>query len=343
MIFDPIKNLISSDLAIDLGTTNTLIYIRGKGIVLNEPSVVTIHEDGHGVKKVIAVGKEAKKMRGRTPSNIKSIRPLKEGVISDFEITEVMLRHFIKKVSSRLSMMWMRIIISVPSGITQVEKRAVIESARLAGARKVFLVEEPMAAAIGAGLPIVQPTSNLIVDIGGGTTEVALISMSSMVYSKSMRVGGDNMDEAIIQNIKQKYKLLVGERTAELIKMTIGNAFPGSKVKRAKIKGRDLVTGIPKIIVITDDEVREFLNEPIKTILEALKVVLEQTPPELAADIVDTGIVLTGGGALLKNIDKFLMDEIKLPITITEDPLTTVVLGSGKILDNLNMLNEVGI
>jgi rod shape-determining protein MreB len=343
MIFDPVKNLISSDLAIDLGTTNTLIYIRGKGIVLNEPSVVTIHEDGHGVKKVIAVGKEAKKMRGRTPSNIKSIRPLKEGVISDFEITEVMLRHFIKKVSSRLSMMWMRIIISVPSGITQVEKRAVIESAKLAGARKVFLVEETMAAAIGAGLPIAQPTSNLIVDIGGGTTEVALISMSSMVYSKSMRVGGYNMDEAIIKNIKQKYKLLVGERTAELIKMTIGNAFPGSKVKRAKIKGRDLVTGIPKIIVITDDEVREFLNEPIKTILEALKVVLEQTPPELAADIVDTGIVLTGGGALLKNIDKFLMDEIKLPITITEDPLTTVVLGSGKILDNLNMLNEVGI
>lgn len=343
MIFDPVKNLISSDLAIDLGTTNTLIYIRGKGIVLNEPSVVAIHEDGYGVKNVIAVGKKAEKMRGRTPSNIKSIRPLKEGVISDFEITEVMLRHFIKKVSSRLSMMWMRIIISVPSGITQVEKRAVIESARLAGARKVFLVEEPMAAAIGAGLPIAQPTSNLIVDIGGGTTEVALISMSSMVYSKSMRVGGDNMDEAIIQNIKQKYKLLVGERTAELIKMTIGNAFPGSKVKRAKIKGRDLVTGIPKIIVITDDEVREFLNEPIKTILEALKVVLEQTPPELAADIVDTGIVLTGGGALLKNIDKFLMDETKLTITITEDPLTTVVLGSGKILDNLNMLNEVGI
>jgi rod shape-determining protein MreB len=340
---DPILGWFSNDLAIDLGTANTLVYVKGKGIVLSEPSVVAVRQDGRGTKKVLAVGKEAKMMLGRTPGNIVAIRPMKDGVIADFEITETMLRHFIRKVHNRRSLIRPRIIVCVPSGITQVEKRAVRESAESAGAREVFLIEEPMAAAIGAGLPITEPTSNMVLDIGGGTTEVAVISLAGIVYSKSVRVGGDKMDEAILQQIKRKYNLLIGERTAELIKTTIGNAYPGDQVDQMQIKGRDLVSGIPKIIEIDSDEVRESITEQIDTILETVKMALEQTPPELAADIVDRGIVLTGGGALLQNLDMLLREETGLPITITEDPLSTVVLGSGKALDSLDILREIMI
>ena len=343
MILDPILGWFSSDLAIDLGTANTLVYVKGKGIVLSEPSVVAVRKDGRGTNKVLAVGKEAKMMLGRTPGNIVAIRPMKDGVIADFEITETMLRHFIRKVHNRRSLIRPRIIVCVPSGITQVEKRAVRESAESAGAREVFLIEEPMAAAIGAGLPITEPTSNMVLDIGGGTTEVAVISLAGIVYSKSVRVGGDKMDEAILQQIKRKYNLLIGERTAELIKTTIGNAFAGEQAEQMQIKGRDLVSGIPKIIEIDSDEVRESITEQIETILETVKIALEQTPPELAADIVDRGIVLTGGGALLKHLDMLLREETGLPITITEDPLSTVVLGSGKALDSLDILREIMI
>lgn len=343
MILDPILGWFSNDLAIDLGTANTLVYVKGKGIVLSEPSVVAVRQDGRGAKKVLAVGKEAKMMLGRTPGNIVAIRPMKDGVIADFEITETMLRHFIRKVHNRRSLIRPRIIVCVPSGITQVEKRAVRESAESAGAREVFLIEEPMAAAIGAGLPITEPTSNMVLDIGGGTTEVAVISLAGIVYSKSVRVGGDKMDEAILQQIKRKYNLLIGERTAELIKTTIGNAFPGDQVNKMQVKGRDLVSGIPKILEIDSDEVRESISEQIDTILETVKMALEQTPPELAADIVDRGIVLTGGGALLQNLDMLLREETGLPITITEDPLSTVVLGSGKALDSLDILREIMI
>ena len=343
MILDPILGWFSSDLAIDLGTANTLVYVKGKGIVLSEPSVVAVRKDGRGTNKVLAVGKEAKMMLGRTPGNIVAIRPMKDGVIADFEITETMLRHFIRKVHNRRSLIRPRIIVCVPSGITQVEKRAVRESAESAGAREVFLIEEPMAAAIGAGLPITEPTSNMVLDIGGGTTEVAVISLAGIVYSKSVRVGGDKMDEAILQQIKRKYNLLIGERTAELIKTTIGNAFAGGQADKMQIKGRDLVSGIPKIVEIDSDEVRESITEQIETILETVKMALEQTPPELAADIVDRGIVLTGGGALLQNLDMLLREETGLPITITEDPLSTVVLGSGKALDSLDILREIMI
>jgi rod shape-determining protein MreB len=343
MILDPILGWFSNDLAIDLGTANTLVYVKGKGIVLSEPSVVAVRADGRGTNRVLAVGKEAKMMLGRTPGNIVAIRPMKDGVIADFEITEAMLRHFIRKVHNRRTLIRPRIIISVPSGITQVEKRAVRESAESAGAREVYLIEEPMAAAIGAGLPITEPTSNMVVDIGGGTTEVAVISLAGIVYSKSVRVAGDKMDEAILQHIKRKYNLLIGERTAELIKTTVGNAYPGEAVERMQIKGRDLVSGIPKIIEIDSDEVRDSIREQIDTIVETVKIALEQTPPELAADVVDRGIVLTGGGALLKGLDKLLREETALPITITEDPLSTVVLGSGKALDNIDILREVMI
>ncbi|MBW1911775.1 MAG: rod shape-determining protein [Deltaproteobacteria bacterium] len=343
MLFDPLLGLFSNDLAIDLGTANTLVYVKGKGIVLSEPSVVAVRKDGKGGTKVLAVGKEAKMMLGRTPGNIVAIRPMKDGVIADFEITEAMLRHFIRKVHNRTTLVRPRIIICVPSGITQVEKRAVRESAESAGAREVFLIEEPMAAAIGAGLPITEPTSNMVVDIGGGTTEVAVISLSGIVYSKSVRVGGDKMDEAILQHIKRKYNLLIGLATAEIIKTTIGNAFPRDKVETIEVKGRDLVTGIPKILTIDSDEVRNAISEQVETIVETVRIALEQTPPELAADIVDRGIVLTGGGSLLKDLDILLREETKLPITITEDSLSTVVLGSGKALDNMSVLREVMI
>jgi rod shape-determining protein MreB len=343
MLLDPILGLFSNDLAIDLGTANTLVYVKGRGIVLKEPSVVAVRKDAKGVNKVLAVGKEAKMMLGRTPGNIVAIRPMKDGVIADFEITEAMLRHFISKVHNRTTLVRPRIIICVPSGITQVEKRAVKESAESAGAREVFLIEEPMAAAIGAGLPITEPTSNMIVDIGGGTTEVAVISLAGIVYSKSVRVGGDKMDEAILQYIKRKYNLLIGLSTAEIIKTTIGNAFPSDHIETIEVKGRDLVTGIPKILTIDSDEVRKAISEQVETIVETVRIALEQTPPELAADIVDRGIVLTGGGALLKDLDVLLREETKLPITITEDALSTVVLGSGKALDNISLLREVMI
>jgi rod shape-determining protein MreB len=343
MLLDPILGLFSNDLAIDLGTANTLVYVKGRGIVLKEPSVVAVRKDAKGVNKVLAVGKEAKMMLGRTPGNIVAIRPMKDGVIADFEITEAMLRHFISKVHNRTTLVRPRIIICVPSGITQVEKRAVRESAESAGAREVFLIEEPMAAAIGAGLPITEPTSNMIVDIGGGTTEVAVISLAGIVYSKSVRVGGDKMDDAILQYIKRKYNLLIGLSTAEIIKTTIGNAFPSDHIETIEVKGRDLVTGIPKILTIDSDEVRKAISEQVETIVETVRIALEQTPPELAADIVDRGIVLTGGGALLKDLDVLLREETKLPITITEDALSTVVLGSGKALDNISLLREVMI
>ena len=343
MLLDPILGLFSNDLAIDLGTANTLVYVKGRGIVLSEPSVVAVRKDGKGANKVLAVGTEAKMMLGRTPGNIVAIRPMKDGVIADFEITEAMLRHFITKVHNRRALVRPRIIICVPSGITQVEKRAVRESAESAGAREVFLIEEPMAAAIGAGLPITEPTANMVVDIGGGTTEVAVISLAGIVYSRSVRVAGDKMDEAILNHIKRKYNLLIGIRTSEIIKTTIGNAFASDQLETIEVKGRDLVTGIPKILTIDSDEVRKAISEQVETIIETVRIALEQTPPELAADIVDRGIVLTGGGSLLKNLDVLLREETKLPITITEDPLSAVVIGSGKTLDNLSILREVTI
>jgi rod shape-determining protein MreB len=294
--------------------------------------------------KVLAVGLEAKNMLGRTPGNIVAIRPMREGVIADFEVTEAMLRHFIHKVHNRRTFVRPRIIVAVPSGITQVEKRAVKESAESAGAREVFLIEEPMAAAIGAGLPITEPTCNLIVDIGGGTTEVAVISLAGIVYSRSLRIAGDKMDAAIMQYIKRKYNLLIGERTSEIIKTTIGNAYPDpDDIATIEVKGRDLVSGIPKILAIDSEEVREAISEQIDAIVETVKMALEQTPPELAADIVDRGIVLTGGGALLKNLDKLLREESGLPITVTDDPLSTVARGSGMALDNIEMLRQVTI
>ncbi|OIP28795.1 MAG: rod shape-determining protein [Deltaproteobacteria bacterium CG2_30_63_29] len=341
MIFDKLFGLFSNDLAIDLGTANTLIYAKGKGIVLCEPSVVAVQKDARGGKRVLAVGREAKEMLGRTPGSIMAIRPMKDGVIADFEITEAMLRHFITRAHNRKTLVHPRIIICVPFGITEVEKRAVRESAESAGAREVYLIEEPMAAAIGAGLPIMEPSGNMIVDIGGGTTEVAVISLAGIVYSNSVRVGGDKMDEAIIQHMKRKYNLLIGERTAEHIKCTIGMAYPSEQVVTMDVKGRDLVAGLPKTIEINSDEIRDSLQEPINAILEAVRNALEQTPPELSADIVDKGIVLAGGGALLMNLDILLREETGLPVLLADDPLTAVVLGSGRALDQLNLLREV--
>ncbi|MCK5783920.1 MAG: rod shape-determining protein [Desulfobacterales bacterium] len=336
--------MFSNDLAIDLGTANTLVYVKGKGIVLSEPSVVAVRTDSRMKNRVLAVGLEAKNMLGRTPGNIVAIRPMREGVIADFEVTEAMLKHFIRKVHNRRTFVRPRIIIAVPSGITQVEKRAVRESAESAGAREVFLLEEPMAAAIGAGLPITEPTCNMVVDIGGGTTEVAVISLAGIVYSRSLRVAGDKMDSAIAQYIKRKYNLLIGERTAEIIKTTIGNAYPDAQnLETIEVKGRDLVSGIPKILAIDSEEIRVAITEQVDAIIETVKIALEQTPPELSADIVDRGIVLTGGGALLKNLDKLLREETGLPITITENPLDTVALGSGRALDSIEILKQVMI
>jgi rod shape-determining protein MreB len=343
-VFNALLGKISNDLAIDLGTANTLVYVKGKGIVLSEPSVVAVRTDNRRKNRVLAVGAEAKRMLGRTPGNIVAIRPMKDGVIADFEVTEAMLRHFIRKVHNRRTLIRPRIIICVPSGITQVEKRAVKESAESAGAREVFLIEEPMAAAIGAGLPITDPTCNMVVDIGGGTTEVAVISLAGIVYSRSIRVGGDKMDDALVQYIKRKYNLLIGERTAEIIKTTIGNAYPDPEnIETIEVKGRDLVSGIPKILAIDSEEIRVAIAEQIDSIVETVKAALEQTPPELAADIVDTGIVMTGGGALLKNLDRLLREETSLPITVTEDPLSTVAVGSGMALEDIAILGEVTI
>ncbi len=341
MFLNRILGWFSNDLAIDLGTANTLVYVRGKGIVLCEPSVVAVRKDEQGANRVVAVGKDAKMMLGKTPGNIQAIRPMKDGVIADFEVAEAMLRYFIRKVHNRRSLIRPRIIVCIPSGVTQVERRAVRESAESAGAREVYLIEEPMAAAIGAGLPITEPLCNMVVDIGGGTTEVAIISLAGIVYSRSVRAGGDKMDLAVLQHIKRKYNLLIGERTAELIKTTIGNAYPTEQVETMSIKGRDLVSGIPKTVEINSDEVRESIQEQIDSIVEIVKIALEQMPPELAGDIVDRGIVLTGGGALLKGLDQLLRKETGLPITITEDPLSTVVLGSGKALEEIEILKEV--
>ena len=343
MLFDWVYGLFSNDLAIDLGTATTLTFVKGKGIVSNEPSVVAVQRNGNGVKKVLAVGKEAKEMLGRTPGNIVAVRPMKDGVIADFEVTEAMLRYFITRAHNRRTLVRPRIIICVPSGITEVEKRAVRDSALAAGAREVYLIEEPMAAAIGAGLPITEPTGNMIVDIGGGTTEVAVISLSGVVFSKSVRVGGDKMDEAIIQYIKRKYNLLVGERTAELIKITIGSAYPAQEIQTMEIKGRDLVAGVPKTVEISDEEIRDSLLEPINQIVEAVRIALERTPPELASDIVDKGIVLAGGGALLRNLDVLLREETGLPIMLADDPLTAVVMGAGRALDEISLLKNISI
>jgi len=343
MFLNSLLGLFSNDLAIDLGTANTLIYVKHEGIVSNEPSVVAVQKNDRGGKRVLAVGAEAKKMLGRTPGSIVAIRPLKDGVIADFEITEAMLRYFIHKVHNRNTLVRPRIIIGVPFGITEVEKRAVRESAESAGAREVYLMEQPMAAAIGAGLPITEPTGNMIVDIGGGTTEVAVISLSGIVFSRSVRVGGDKMDEAISQFIKRKHNLLVGERTAELIKITIGSAYPGDEIQTMEIKGRDLVAGIPKTVMITDEEIRDSLLDPINQIVEAVRVSLERTPPELASDIVDRGIILSGGGALLRSLDLLLKEETGLPVMLADDPLTSVVMGAGKTLDEISLLRQVTV
>ncbi|MFO7156430.1 MAG: rod shape-determining protein [Pseudomonadota bacterium] len=340
-MFDWIYRLASRDLAIDLGTANTLIYMRGVGIVTNEPSVVAVQQDARGNKKVLAVGKEAKEMLGRTPGNIVAIRPMKDGVIADFEITAAMLRYFIQAAHNRRALVRPRIVIGIPSGITEVERRAVREAAESARAREVYLIEQPMAAAIGAGLPITEPSGNMIVDIGGGTSDVAVISLAGIVYSRSVRVGGDKMDEAIIQHIKRKYNLLIGERTAELIKMGIGTAYPTDEVLTMDIKGRDLVAGVPRTLTVSSDEIRDALSEPINAIVEAVKVTLERTPPELAGDIADRGIVLAGGGALLRNLDVLLREETGLPVFLAEDPLSAVVMGAGKALEELDILRQI--
>jgi rod shape-determining protein MreB len=343
MLFDYVLGKFSNDLAIDLGTANTIVYVKDKGIVLNEPSVVAVHQDSRGMKKVLAVGREAKNMLGRTPGNIVAIRPMQDGVIADFDMTEAMLKHFILCVHNRKSLVRPRIIVAVPSGITQVERRAVREAVESAGAREIYLIEEPMAAAIGAGLPVSEPTSSMVVDIGGGTTEVAVISLSGIVYSKSVRVAGDKIDEAIVQYMKRKHNLLIGERTAEIIKIEIGCAYPFEEIKIGSIKGRDLISGIPKITETNSEEIREAINEQVTFIVDAVKDTLENSPPELAGDIVDRGIVLTGGGALLQNIDILIREETGLPITITDDPLSAVARGAGIALDQLNVLKYIAL
>jgi len=343
MVFNQVLGMFSNDLAIDLGTANTLVYLKGKGIVFREPSVVAVQRNARGEQNVVAVGKAAKDMLGRTPGSIMAIRPMKDGVIADFEITEEMLRYFILRAHNRKTFVRPRVVIGVPSGITPVEKRAVRESAETAGAREIYLVEEPMAAAIGAGLPIKDATGNMIVDIGGGTTEVAVISLSGTVTSQSIRVAGDKMDEALVQYVKRKYSLLIGERTAEVIKMTIGTAYPDEDNQSMEVKGRDMVTGIPKTLDITSQEVREALMDPINTIVETVRMTLEKTPPELAADIVDKGIILVGGGALLKNMDVLLREVTSVPITIADDPLSAVVLGAGRVLDDIELLKHATI
>jgi len=338
MLFDWIYGMFSNDLAIDLGTANTLIYARGKGIVLSEPSVVAVKK---GTSQVLKVGREAKEMVGRTPASIVAVRPLQDGVIADFDLTEQMIRAFIVRIHNRKALVRPRIVIGVPSGITQVEKRAIRDSAEQAGAREVYLIEEPMAAAIGANLPVQEPSGNMVVDIGGGTTEVAVISLSGMVYSHSIRIAGDEMDEAVIQYLKRKYNLLVGERTAETIKIQAGSAYPFNEPRKMDIKGRDLMDGIPKTLTVTDSDIREALHDPIYAILDAVKTALERTPPELAADIADKGIVMTGGGSLLHGLDTLIGLETHLKVTIAEDPLSCVVLGAGKVLDELDLLKTV--
>jgi len=337
-MFDNLLGVFSNDIGIDLGTANTLVYVKDHGIVLREPSVVAVQQ---GTQKVLAVGDEAKRMLGRTPGNIVAIRPLKDGVIADFEVTEAMLRHFISKVHNRRRMVRPRVVIAVPSGITEVEKRAVKDSATHAGAREVYLIEEPMAAAIGVGLPVQDAAGNMIVDIGGGTTEVALISLSGIVFSRSVRVAGDELDESIINYMKRAYNLMIGERTAEEIKIKIGSAYKLEKESNMEVKGRDLVAGLPKTITISSQEVREALMEPVSTIVDSVRITLERCPPELSADLVDRGLVLAGGGALLRGLDKLLQEETGLPVHVAEDPLSAVAEGTGKALQELRFLKAV--
>jgi rod shape-determining protein MreB len=342
-MFNKIASLFSQDLAIDLGTANTLVYTKQRGIVIREPSVVAVQKDSRGRIQVLAVGEEAKQMLGRTPGSITAIRPMKDGVISDFDITQEMLRYFIRQTQGKFSFFRFkpRIIIAVPSGITQVERRAVKEAAESAGAREVFLIEEPMAAALGAGLPVTEASGSMIVDIGGGTTEVAVISLAGIVYSDSARVGGDKMDESIAEYIKQKYNLLIGERTAEDIKISIGTAFIKEEPRSYEVRGRDLVTGIPKTLVLGEEEVLEALSDVCAQIVKTIRNALESTPPELAADIVDRGIVLAGGGSLLSGIDDLLRAEVGLPIFHADDPLTCVATGTGKVLDEIDLLATI--
>lgn len=340
MNFRSVFSLISSDLAIDLGTANTLVFAKGKGIVVNEPSIVAINKN---TGEIEAVGKEAKDMVGRTPGNIVAIRPMKDGVIADFKVTERMLNYFIQKAHGRKMLVHPRIVIGVPSEITQVEKRAVSESAYRAKASEVHLVEQAMVAAIGAGLPITEPSGNMVVDIGGGTTDVAVISLSGIVYSRSVRVAGNEMDDAIMAYLKRKYNLLIGERTAEQIKIQIGSAYPLDRPLTMEIKGRNLIEGVPKTVTIEDSEIREALSECVSTIMNAIRVALERTPPELSADISDRGIVLTGGGALIKNLDRRIREETGLPVSIAEDPLASVVLGTGKMLTDFKLLRRIAI
>lgn len=336
--FNYILGLFSNDMGIDLGTATTLVFVKGAGVVLCEPSVVAIRKS---TSRVEAVGEEAKRMLGRTPGNIIAIRPMKDGVIADFEITEAMLRYFIKKVHNRRVLVRPRILIAIPSGITEVEKRAVKDSAERAGAREVFLIEEPIAAAIGVGLPIQEPIGNMIIDVGGGTTEIAVISLAGVVFSKSIRIGGDEMDEAIIEYLKKTYNLLVGERTAEDIKIKIGSAYPIEEEMSLEIRGRDLVAGLPKAVTITSEEIREALQEPLHAILEITKISLERMPPELAADLIEHGIVMAGGGSLLRGLDKLISEETGLPVHIADDPVTAVAQGTGKVLDNPRLLRDV--
>lgn len=336
-MFNSFWGLFSNDIGIDLGTANTLVYVKDRGIVLREPSVVAVQT---GTKRVLAVGDEAKRMLGRTPGNIQAIRPMKAGVIADFEVTEAMLRYFIKKVHHRRKMVRPRIIIAVPSDITEVEKRAVKDSGMHAGAREVYLIEEPMAAAIGVGLPVQEPAGNMIVDIGGGTTEVALISLAGIVFSRSVRVGGDEMDECIVQYMKRVYNLMIGERTAEEIKMTLGSAYPVKEETTMEVKGRDLVAGLPKTLTITSAEIREALQEPVSTIVDAIRITLERCPPELSADLVDRGMIMAGGGSLLTGIDKLIAEQTGLPVHIADDPLSAVAEGTGVVLNELGFLRK---
>jgi rod shape-determining protein MreB len=337
-VFSRLSNFLSNDVAIDLGTANTLVFVKGNGIVLDEPSVVAIDQ---ATRKVYAVGKEAKAMLGKTPEHIVAIRPMKDGVIADFEITEMMLREFIKKSQKKKLFIRPRIVIAVPSGITEVEKRAVRDSAEHAGARDVYLIAEPIAAAIGVGLPVDKPSGNMIIDIGGGTTEIAVIALDGIVANSSIRVAGDEMDEALVQYVKRTYNLLIGEQTAEQVKVMIGSASKLENELEIEVKGRDLVAGIPKNLKLTSEEIREAMSEPLSQIVEALKIALEQTPPELAADIVDRGIVLTGGGSLLKGLDALLKEQTNLPINLVDDPLRCVVLGAGKVLDNVHLYDRI--
>ena len=339
-MFRRLMSYLSNDLAVDLGTANTLVFARNKGIVVREPSVVVVNK---ATNRIEAVGADAKAMLGRTPGNIETIRPMKDGVIADFEVTEKMLEHFIKKAHGRRMPLPTRIVIGVPSEITQVEKRAVRDSAQRAGASQVFLVEQAMMAAIGADLPITEPSGNIIVDIGGGTTDVAVISLSGTVYSRSVRIAGNEMDDAIIQHLKRSYNMLIGERTAELIKMEVGSAYPLEQPRSIEIKGRDLVEGVPKTLVITDEEIREALAEPVATIVDAVRMALERTPPELSADIMDKGIVLSGGGALLRGLDQRLRAETGLPVVLADDPLAAVVLGTGRMLEDMELLRKVSL